>query len=318
MNSPIIKYLRNHLYITLGSIFIGIIFYYYTPNINIVNLIEKFSELSNKYDTSQAIIELLNEKNNEIIFFINLIKISLSVIIVLILFTISFFYYTQKEFQDEIKLLKKETKENISGLSSEIFGIERVLVQHFDDYRVFIEYSRLQGSIIHHNFIEALKYDIDKINDLKEDEIFKSTVLLKETYLDSINNNKDLALYIQALKNSVQRGVKIQRIFIIKNIKLLTKMQKEHLRDLKNTCIDVKIVEESNLHEIDNLYRELSKNFIIINNREVAFAYPFYGDFRFAVNIIANEDREAKKYFDYYNIFFNQLYQKSSNLENKK
>lgn len=318
MNSPIIKYLRNHLYITLGSIFIGIIFYYYTPNINIVNLIEKFSELSNKYDTSQAIIELLNEKNNEIIFFINLIKISLSVIIVLILFTISFFYYTQKEFQDEIKLLKKETKENISDLSSEIFGIERVLVQHFDDYRVFIEYSRLQGSIIHHNFIEALKYDIDKINDLKKDEIFKSTVLLKETYLDSINNNKDLALYIQALKNSVQRGVKIQRIFIIKNIKLLTKMQKEHLRDLKNACIDVKIVEESNLHEIDNLYRELSKNFIIINNREVAFAYPFYGDFRFAVNIIANEDREAKKYFDYYNIFFDQLYQKSSNLENKK
>lgn len=318
MNSPIIKYLRNHLYITLGSIFIGIIFYYYTPNINIVNLIEKFSELSNKYDTSQAIIELLNEKNNEIIFFINLIKISLSVIIVLILFTISFFYYTQKEFQDEIKLLKKETKENISDLSSEIFGIERVLVQHFDDYRVFIEYSRLQGSIIHHNFIEALKYDIDKINDLKKDEIFKSTVLLKETYLDSINNNKDLALYIQALKNSVQRGVKIQRIFIIKNIKLLTKMQKKHLRDLKNACIDVKIVEESNLHEIDNLYRELSKNFIIINNREVAFAYPFYGDFRFAVNIIANEDREAKKYFDYYNIFFDQLYQKSSNLENKK
>jgi hypothetical protein len=275
---------------------------------------------------------LLNEKNNEIIFFINLIKISLSVIVVLVLFAISFFYYTQKEFQDEIeslkdkiisfndkiKSLKKETKENISGLSSEIFGIEKVLVQHFDDYSVFIEYSRLQGSIIHHNFIEALKYDIDKINDLKQDEIFKSTVFLKETYLDNIKNNKELALYIQTLKDAAKRGVKIQRIFIIDNIELLNRMQKKHLKDLKEASIDVKIIEENALNDIDNIYRELSRNFIIINNQEVAFAYPFDGDFRFAVNIIANGDREAKKYFNDYNIFFEQLYQKSSNLKDQK
>lgn len=87
--------------------------------------------------------------------------------------------------------------------------------------------------------------------------------------------------------------------------------QEEHLQMLHDSGIDIRLLAESNLKEVATITRDLSNNFVIIDTKEVAFAYPRYGEFRFAVNIIRTSDRESIRYFRDYQRLFEEMYNRS-------
>ena len=182
------------------------------PSINILDLLDRFRELSENLSTSDAIIKLFNEKNNEINRFVDFMSIIISIIITLVLFLLSFFYYTQKEFHKNIEDLKTTASKKITDLKTttskkigevetRIHGIDITLKEHFDDYSELMKYNHLnEHKIIHHKFEEALKYDTEKIYKLTQKNTYKSTVILNDEYLKEISEISLLENYMKMKK----------------------------------------------------------------------------------------------------------------------
>ena len=334
MTLPIKKYLLNNVMITIAILAIGVIVFMMMPRLSIIQLIADFQAYSTNNTSIEAINNLLLDleaKQHEFENFIVLIKFLVSVTLTLILFLLSFFYYTQNEFQQEIQELKLASTNNFENFTNKtttkidevevrIHGIDKTLEMHFGDYAELMKYNHFnENKIIHHDFKEALTYDIDKINKLNIDETYKSTVILTNTYLDAINTNELLKEYINTLKSKAESKVKIVRIFITRNHELSVD-ENEHLEILKLSGIDIRLIAYTDVIEIKNtLYRrnDLSDNFIIINDKEVAFSYPHDG-FRFAVNLIDNgQNTEVVAKCKAYSDFFNSLIERSKEWQKK-
>jgi uncharacterized membrane-anchored protein YhcB (DUF1043 family) len=305
----IIKYLIINFLITIFILCISYVFYTYTPNLSILNLVARFTEISNHYNTSDSIVKLLNEKNNEISTFIDLIKLSLSIILGFILLVFQFLVYKQNSFQNDINMLKNETNKRMKELYDKFSNIDSVLLEHFDDYSILIRYTNGDNRI-HRNMIEALKYDIDKISDLQKGDVYKSTVIFKKDYVEEIDNMKYLSDYINILKEKALKNITIKRVFILE--RELTHAETNYLQIQKNHKIDIKTINNSEVNSIKkmmNLRQMLSNNFVIINDKEVGFAYPLEGEPRFAINII-NTNKEltndSKSYMDFFDDIYKQ------------
>lgn len=270
---------------------VAFIFFLSIPDIDILKILSEYKSLSAKMDNIEAASSILKSKQDELSYFVLLLKFIATIFLYVAMLTASYLFYAQKK-----------AHESIAHLTSRIDFISRTLQKHFEDYKVFLEYSRMSDSVIHHDFKEALQYDIQKLSELKEGDSFDSTVIFKPDYIGSIKNYELLGQYIRALMEASRRKAKLRRVFLTE-AELLPE-QKEHLQMLHVSGIDIRLLAESNLKEVATITRDLSNNFVIINNKEVAFAYPFCGEFRFAVNIIKTDDRESDRYFrDYQNLF---------------
>ena len=333
--SPIIEYFRNHVFLSMFIAFMGLIFYIFIPDISILGMIERIAQIPYDNNRYEAIVSVLNEKNKEIDTFIIVLKFTLTIILILISYIFSYFYYTQQEFGNKINdletatttsintvgttidTLKKDTTKSISGVGIKIHGIENILKEHFEDYAELTKYNNY-NTIVHHSIEHALAYDIKKINKLKKGNIYKSTVILTEDYLDKINKVDLLNKYIEALRSQASNGIIVKRVIVTSKNLNLNKELKKHFYNLKNNKIQIKIIEALKIKEIiedERRFKNISRNFVIINDKEVAFAYPYDG-FRFAINIIDDDSNfEVTNICQTYKDFFDSIYENADEFE---
>lgn len=277
---------------------VAFIFFLSIPDIDIGDMLSEYKSLLAKMDNIEAVSTILKKKQNDLSYFVLLLKVIATIFLYVAMFTASYLFYTHKK-----------AHESIAALTSRIDFISSTLAKHFEDYKVFLEYSRMPDCVIHHDFKEALQYDIQKLSELKGGCSFDSTVIFKPDYIGSINNYELLGQYIRSLMEASRRKAKLRRVFLTEAG--LLPEQEEHLQMLHDSGIDIRLLAESNLKEVATITRDLSNNFVIIDNKEVAFAYPRYGEFRFAVNIIKNSDRESIRYFRDYQRLFGEMYNRS-------
>ncbi len=330
-----LEFLRNHIVLDIVVLSMGLFVYFMIPSLDIMQLIADFQAYSANHTSVESINKLLSdlvEKQQEFENFVVLIKFFVSLIVTIVLFSLSYFYYSQQEFQKQIQELKEQIEElqkqikklktsnetKFTNVGSRIVGIDKTLQIHFEDYAELVKYNSFAGNkIIHHSFEDALKYDVDKINSLQQGATYKSTVILKDSYIERINSNESLKEYIETLMEKAQNGeVTVTRIFIADHS--LSNDEKQHLRNLKGSGINVRIIDHGCVKEIkkNNFVRqEISDNFIIINETEVAFSYPHDG-FRFAVNLIDDDKNDqVKNICDNYKSFFDEISKKSEVFE---
>lgn len=333
--SPIIVYFKNHVLLSIFIALMGLVFYIFIPDISILGMIERIAQIPHDNNRYEAIVSVLNEKNKEIDTFIIVLKFTLTIILILISYIFSYFYYTQEEFGNKINALetatttsidtvgttintlKEDTNKSILGVGIKIHGIENILKEHFEDYAELIKYNNY-NTIVHHNIEHALTYDIKKINELKANDTYESTVILTEDYLDKVDKVNLLQKYIKALQNKALDGTSVKRVIITNKNLNLNKELKKHFNDLKECGIKIKIIQDLTIREIreeQRKFKNISKNFVIINGKEVAFAYPHDG-FRFAINLIDDNSKpEVTDICQTYKSFFDSIYENADEFE---
>lgn len=318
--SAIYRYITNRFYIGIILICLTALFYFLIPEIGVKKFIIEISEIRDRDDLYLEIVNILSKKQQNIYLFIEIFKVIFSAIVAAILLFFTYITVLNKELfeghqksQIELKEIKsifdsqvsdsvKREKiicSEIDGAKVEIGNMNILLSDYLAETKILLEYSQ-HGAVIHNNFNEALQYDIDKVKSLEESDLFFSTVIFNDDSLNFIENNISYQYYINELKYAAIRGVKVERVYIVKGKP--NNEQIKHFDELHKSNIKIKIVSFLKLHSIDP---DLSRNFVIISNKEVAFAYPFEGDFKYAINL-EKKDRAAI-YYDRYRSLFEKI-----------
>ena len=140
------NFLRNKLYINIFMFIVALIFFLSIPDIDILEILSEYKSLSAKMDNIGAASIILNKKQDELSYFVLLLKVIATILLYVAMFTVSYLFYAQDK-----------AHKSIAHLTSRIDGISRSLQKHFEDYKVLLEYSRMPDSVIHHDFKEALQ-----------------------------------------------------------------------------------------------------------------------------------------------------------------
>lgn len=206
MNQNLISFFKQH-YIIQGIIFIiPVFFYFIIPDINIVELLERFNSLSSEKGSLQAFLQLMTEKHNNIIYFISFLKVIFSLLLYGIMFSLSYFIYSQKDSKLNIERILQELKDlkyNYQHSCTEIFFRQL-------NYESKIEIAKnitLSDSSIkfisNHELILA-KEELEKnyIKELKRGEVSsRSYIVHKRVYTKTYLKND---LYIVDLNQTIK------------------------------------------------------------------------------------------------------------------
>jgi hypothetical protein len=154
---------------------------------------------------------------------------------------------------------------------------------------------------------EIYRHDARKIASLKPGESYRATWSHQSNPQSMMPSNVDYEDYINEQIKAVQRGVLVERIYIVPNpqnphLRLLS-----HLKRLKENGISVRLIDAA--HLVDD---ELSEDFVIIGKRVLGIAVPKRGPMVRSIYYFNPARNVRPEYVDYQE-FFRKL--KASSIE---